>query len=246
MLIIKSIERIENLSSSVFQPKIGMRSWWFKSFSVRLGKNNCSNPSHLPAHQAGSVERREAYVRLHLSITAYSYSVRLTPCLISKPFYRDDISYMYPKLTPVHPKRILLADLERINFDKKDIFNQRKQYLWIRSIHAFQCECEILLCRVGEYFVCGVGTWGILSLSDYSSALFFSTLERNKCLLKQIQTVKMKKPEESSINWTNKIQRPREQDSTFFLRPRFLILGTLKDLRPGVLKSMKNSSERKI
>ena len=73
MLIIKSIERIENLSSSVFQPKIGMRSWWFKSFSVRLGKNNCSNPSHLPAHQARSVERREAYVRLHLSITAYSH-----------------------------------------------------------------------------------------------------------------------------------------------------------------------------
>ena len=132
MLIIKSIERIENLSSSVFQPKIGMRSWWFKSFSVRLGKNNCSNPSHLPAHQAGSVERREAYVRLHLSITAYSHTL-----LDTKPFYRDDISYMYPKLTPVHPKRILLADLERINIDKKDILDQRKQYLWIRSIHAF-------------------------------------------------------------------------------------------------------------
>ena len=46
----------------------------------------------------------------------------------------------------------------------------------------------------GENFVCGVGTWGILSLSDYSSALFFSALERNKCLLKQIQTVKMKNP----------------------------------------------------
>ena len=225
MLIIKSIERIENLSSSVFQPKIGMRSWWFKSFSVRLGKNNCSNPSHLPAHQAGSVERREAYVCLHLSITAYSHTL-----LDTKPFYRDDISYMYPKLTPVHPKRILLADLERINIDKKDILDQRKQYLWIRSIHAFQCECEILLCRVGEYFVCGVGTWGILSLSDYSSALFFSPLEKNKCLLKQIQTVKMKKPEESSINWTNKTRRHTlftcdEQTKmlaeTFFLRPSF-------------------------
>ena len=114
---------------------------------------------------------------------------------------------------------------------------------------------------MGEYFVCGVGTWGILSLSDYSSALFFSPLERNKCLLKQIQTVKMMKPlaqKESSINWTNKTRRhtvflfltSRPKCSLivrlFFLRPSFLILGILKDLMLGVLKSMKNSSEREI
>ena len=46
---------------------------------------------------------------------------------------------MYPKLPPVHPKRMLLADLERkgSEFEEKDIFNKRKQYLWIRSKHAF-------------------------------------------------------------------------------------------------------------
>ena len=83
------------------------------------------------------MERREAYVCLHLSITAYIHNH--APCLISKSIYRDDISYMYPKLPPVHPKRMLLADLERkgSEFEEKDIFNKRKQYLWIRSKHAF-------------------------------------------------------------------------------------------------------------
>ena len=117
---------------------------------MTICQNNCSNPSHLTAHQAGSVERREAYVCLHLSITANIHNH--APCLISKSIYRDDISYMYPKLPPVHPKRMLLADLERkgSEFEKKDILNQRKQYLWIRSIHAFKCEYEIHLCLDGR------------------------------------------------------------------------------------------------
>ena len=80
----------------------------------------------------------------------------------------------------------------------------------------------------GEYFVCGVGTWGILSLSDYSSALFFSPLERYKCLLKLFfsppreeqmsfetnSNSQDEEPEESPINWTDKILRPQEQDDT--------------------------------
>ena len=39
----------------------------------------------------------------------------------------------------ITPKRMLLADLERkgSEFEEKDIFNKRKQYLWIRSKHAF-------------------------------------------------------------------------------------------------------------
>ena len=89
---------------------------------------------------------------------------------------------------------------------------------------------------------------------------FSHPLERNKCLLKQIQTVKMKNPRKAQSTgqikyWdlenktTHYVTVLRDQyvDWDFFLlRPSFLILGILKDLRPGVLKSMKNSSEREI